>query len=240
MITYFEAGTRDFLFYRKEGFPKVTETDRLGIERHWQELQKKNPTGLFNGQIYSCNAFDDDGHRLAIGVNQVDYKTYKWARDKKRLIPGAYTMGNCMLLFDPKRESFTLLQRSSGVAFDTGKISGIGGVLDYKQMDMRNFIGYVEQATIGEVAEEVRLQGGLKAVALLGLYWDTETYKVEFAYYGEAEVQGVKADENKKVIEVPKTELASFTKQNGYRIEASTRVHLNHFASKLSSISRQS
>lgn len=235
MISYFEVGSRSLVFYKKGGFPKVTEADSLEIEKHWQELQK-NPSGLFNGQIYSCNSFDDDGRQLAIGVNRVDYKTYKWARDRKCPLPGAYTMGNCMFLFDPRRQAFTLLQRSSGVAFDTGKISGIGGVLDYKPTDMRKFAEYVKQATINEVAEEVHLLGGLKAVALLGLYWDTETYKVEFAYYGEAEVQGVKADENKKVIEVLRAKLVSFTKQNSYRIEESTRVHLDHLASKLAFI----
>jgi len=189
----------------------------------------------------SCNSFDDDGQRLAIGVNQTNYKTYKWARDGKRPLPGAYTMGNCMLLFDPRREAFTLLQRSSGVAFDIGKISGIGGVLDYKQVDMRNFAAYIEQATVDEVIEEVHLQSELKAVALLGLYWDTETYRVEFVYYGEAEVSGVKAGENKKVVEVPRAKIVSFTKQNNSRIEESTRVHLNYWASKLASpISSQS
>ena len=223
-------------FYRNETFPKMTMVDKLGVEKHWQKMRRKNPTGLFNGQIYSCNAFDDDGQRLAIGVNPVDYKTYKWARDGKRLIPGAYVMGNCMFLFDPRREVFTLLQRSGSVAFDAGKISGIGGVLDYKQVDMRDFARYVEQATVDEVVEEVQLQGRLKSVALLGLYWDTETYKVEFAYYGEAEVLSVKANENKKIVEVPREKLVSFTKQNNFRIEESTRVHLNQLASKLASV----
>ncbi len=236
MITYFEAGERELSFYRNNGFPKMTEANRLGVEKHWQEMRRMNPTGLFNRQIYSCNAFDDDGQRLAIGVNPVDYKTYKWARDGKRLIPGAYVMGNCMFLFDPRKEAFTLLQRSGGVAFDAGKISGIGGVLDYKQVDMRDFARYVEQATVDEIVEEVHLQGRLSGVALLGLYWDTETYKVEFAYYGEAEVLGVKANENKKVIEVPREKLVSFTRQNYSKIEESTRVHLNHWASKLASV----
>lgn len=189
---------------------------------------------MFNGIVFSCNQFVDDGQRLFFNLNSVDYATYKWARDNKHPIPGTYAMGNGMLLFDPKRKAYVLLQRSNGVAFDKGKISGIGGVLDFQEgVNMAGFLGYVRQQTLKEVDEEVCLQESLSAVALLGLYVDTDTLKVEFLYRGTGVVLGVKAAENKRIVEVSQAGLMGFVRQNQTELEESTRIHLNNLTSKL-------
>ena len=235
VISYYQSGQRTLTFYLRKGFPKLTDEGRVDIDDYWQAMLLKSPTGLFNGEIYSCNTFEDNGQTLSIGVNKVDYKTYKWARDHKLPLRGAYGIGNGMLLFDPKRNAFTLLKRSETVAFDKAKISVIGGVLSYKQVGVSNFERHIKEATIEEVFEEVQIKGNLEKVALLGLYWDTETYKVEFLYSGQAQVISVKADENKEIVEVPQNEFTNFVQQHRSQMELTSGIHFDHLAAKTAS-----
>lgn len=231
MINYYEAGSRTLSFSLDASHPRLTPEQKTASAVSFQASLAKNPR-LFNGQQFSCNSFSDGGNNLQIGVNRVDYATYKWARGEGQFIPGTFAMGNCIFIFDPDRQAYIFLQRSQTVAFDQGKISAIGGVIDYADLPMADFLPYVQAETVKEVYEEVQHLGKLRSVGLLGLYHDTQTNKVEFAYSGVAHVLGVRADESVALLEVTKPNLPGFFKKHLTRFEASTQVHLDHLASK--------
>lgn len=237
MVRYFEAEPRRLSFFLDNSHPRLTGAGRIAAQIYWEEVRRKNPS-MHDSEIYSCNSFACDETTITIGVNKTRYSVYKWARDKRRHIPGTHVMGSCMFVFDRAREAYVLVQRADNVAFDTGKISGVGGVVDYKEIEIANFAHYIQTSVEQEVGEELVTIGGLRAVSLLGFYLDPDTLKTEFAYYGEAEVSGVKAAENRRLIEVRGNQLADYAQEHEDQLEESTANHLLHVIGLLASLAR--
>ena len=232
MIHCFEAEPKNLSFSLDNSHPKLTAADKIAAGAYWDQVRERNPS-MFDGGIYSCNSFAQDGTLVTMGVNQTSYSIYKWARDKRVHIPGTYVMGTCMFVFDKYRDAYVFVQRAENVAFDTGKISGVGGVVDYREVGMADFGGYIQESMEKEIDEELVIAGGLQAVSLLGFYWDSDTHKTEFAYYGEARVQGIRAAENKRIVGVKRSQLANYVQQHQDQLEESTRNHLLHLTGKL-------
>jgi hypothetical protein len=231
MICHLEADSR-LTFHLDNSHPRLNTEDLALAQSYWEKIVQKNPS-VFDGEIYSCNSLVQDATGIHIHVDRTNYSLYKWARDHKKTIPGTHVMGTCMFVFDKQRESYVLVQRADTVAFDVGKISGIGGVVDYQEVGMASFSDYIQQAVETEVSEELITTNGVHGVSLLGLYYDSETLKTEFAYYGEAQVLGVKANENKRIVEVGKNQLGAYVHDFEDQIEESTKNHLLHRTSAL-------
>jgi hypothetical protein len=231
VIKYFEAKGKDFVFFLNPGFPALDESQRLAIDAHWEEAKAKNPK-IFNGEIYCCNYLQENGVQVVVGLNKSDYKTYKWARDNNIELTGAYTMGNGAILLDPTKNAFIMVERADDLAFDEGKVTSVGGVIDYAEVDMSEFSDYLRKLTAAEVDQELEFTG-LGELSLLGVYYDTETMKLEFCYTGTIEGAGIKESENKRIVDVPVGYMGEFLQANKGRVEASSLQHLEHWAPRL-------
>jgi len=155
-MKYFEAGERQFIFFERKSFPRLGDRERHEITNNWGDVKLKTPSA-FNGGIYCCNGVLELGKFAFFGVNHSDYATYKWAKDNKLLIPGAYTMGTGTYLYDLSRRSFVFGRRTDKVSTDPNTISvASGGVVEYKmnmKVRMGKFLDFLSAQSVKESLE---------------------------------------------------------------------------------------
>lgn len=218
-------------FSLDNSFPELTVAESEDVDVYWQAKKANNPS-IFNGQIYCCHSYVNNDGQVSLGINRGDYATYSYMRGNNIKRAGTYSSGNCMFVFDPNRQAYVFVQRGNTV-FDAAKISAIGGVLDYKDVEMDSFLGHVESETLKELGEELHVEGMPTAISLLGFYVDTDTYKLEFAYKGNVSVVDFKDGENRALLEIESREMEEFYRKNKQNLEASTRNHLEYLRADL-------
>ena len=234
---YYEAGV-GFRFKIEDDFPRLSVEQKRGIGEHWRQISKgKN---MFPGGVWCAHQVEKNSG-LEIKINRSDYAAYKWVRDNGFEIPGLYSMGTGVLVFDEDKGAFVFGVRSDTVAIDSGKISAFGGVIDWDntQREMEeildnDFIKVITQQTKKELGEELVAER-MGEPMLIGAYVDEETVKVEFGFMVLA--KGVRLaegdDEHYSLIWVKPEELSKFVGKNRDRLEASTRGHLEYWADKM-------
>jgi hypothetical protein len=231
---YFEAST-GFNFVVEDEYPKLNNQQWVDSAVHWRKVS--NGKNMFPGGIWCAHDFKEGN----VGVNRSDYAVYKWARDNHLELPGTYTMGTGIMVFDEDREAFGFAVRSDNVGFDKGKISlSCGGVVDWdntqqsvEEVTGDMFMGMVNEQAEKELGEELRADIMGKPV-LMGTYVDEKTLKMEFGYVAVARRVTLSGDdENVKLLWVKPDELVEFVERNRDRLEASTQGHLEYWIDKV-------
>ena len=234
---YFEQPKIDFVI--EDQYPMLDGGKMAEISEHWRRVSAG--TNMFPGGVWCAHYMVEKGNEITLMVNRSDYAVYKFARDKKEKIVGAYTMGTGVLVYDEDREAFVFGRRSKdGVGFDGGMISVFGGVVDWDNTQERE-VAVKEDEFLEMILEQAKKELGeeLKAEFMgepepMGTYVDEDTLKVEFMFIVRA--RGVELsgdDENVELIYVKPEELTVFFEANKEQFEASTKGHMEHWVDKI-------
>lgn len=235
MLKRFEAEKTRLAFRLDPSFPRLSDKQKQAADDYWQHAKQSNPK-LFDAPILCCNGAKFSWGRVDFSLNSSNYSVYKWARDHGYTIPGTYSMGDCVVPYDFDGDSYVFAQRNKGVSWDEAKLSGFGGVLEPPDgqvgQEIDNFVAYL-MFHIGRELSEETTSSSLSAIRFLGGYYDEETRKVEFFHSVMGRGIALNGQENKRIIETPRSDLRGFVSANSHRIEASTLNHLNHWAKKM-------
>lgn len=192
-------------------YPEVKDTDSPAIEEAWEKKLKETPF-IFNGSQYAVNKLSEEENKLQISFNKLEYKTYVWARESGLQGPGLFPSVVGVYLYDDK--NFYFPRRGRNVTYNSGKLNGVIGSLDYKGEDIREIWDHIKAVTLKEVEEEVVvdrvvIKDDLRPF-LIG--FGTECYRLDIRFIAKAKILDFKNKESSEIVIIPRKELSEFVK----------------------------
>lgn len=195
------------------------------VSAHWSALCAKNPA-LFDGEVLACCAMRFERGRTVFSLCRTPYSRYAWARGHDRPIAGAWAVGTGVIVWDESEEAFAFFERADTVLFDRGRVSGVGGVLEWSADAGPDFRRHLEESVLHELREEIGVSLRRADLSPLGLWVDERTLKLELLHLARVEACRIANAENVRVVHVAAGGLAAFVAERGEALETSMREHL--------------
>jgi len=192
-------------------YPKISAKDKPLIEKHWKNILIEKPF-MFNGNNYYVNNFKIVKEDLKISVNKLDFRTYVWARDTGIKEPGLGAFVTGVYLYDDT--NFYFPRRGEHVTYNSGKLNGVLGGLDYSDCGAAFIWDHILATTLKEIKEEVEVDRKIKKEDLkfFIIGFNPESYRIDVRFTAKAKILGFKNKESREIVAIPKEKLADFIK----------------------------